>query len=57
MAEHWLIEAKKNGCGVLPRAAERELMAAANAPPIRRAFAIDRAYDRTTEMFPELFKE
>lgn len=53
----WVTHVKTNGCGALPRAAELELMAASQVEPSRRMRAIDRAYERTTTMFPDLFKE
>lgn len=57
--EHWLDRVKREGCGALPRQAERELMVASRvggAGTATRARAINRAYTRTSDMFPHLFK-
>jgi len=60
MAAAWVDQAKIHGCGVLPLAAERELMAAARVggPDTKaRMRAIDRAYARTSQAFPHLFRD
>lgn len=57
MPAKWLEDVKITGCGVLPRDAELELMAASKADdPRTRQRAIDRAYDRTAAAHPHLFK-
>lgn len=56
----WVAEAMAKGCGALPRDAERELMAAArrgSPESPERQRAIERAYARTGNMYPQLFKE
>lgn len=60
---NWLAHVKANGCGALPKDAERVLMDAArrarNVPsnaPIRHKI-IDRAYDLTSRMYPTMFKD
>lgn len=54
----WVREAQKTGCGILPKPAETLLMQASRAAPasVRRKL-IDRAYDRTSQMYPNLFKD
>lgn len=57
MAAAWLDHVKVHGCGALPVSAERELMAASKHPAIGRMRAIDRAYERTSNAYPHLFRD
>lgn len=57
MTPKWLEDVRVTGAGVLPRDAELELMAASRRDdPRDRQRAIDRAYDRTYAMHPNLFR-
>lgn len=60
---NWLANVKANGCGVLPKDAERILMDAArrarsvpSGAPVRQRI-IDRAWDLTARMYPTMFKD
>lgn len=55
-AKPWLDHVKQHGCGALPAQLERELMAASRVEPKHRQRAINRVYEQSDYLYPDLFK-